>query len=224
MEFFRIEAPRVRGIMGHVGNLIDTIGFDYLEFKEQTKSVDYLRCVEPHLFPNLFPMNMPEGIEMTLKGMLVAGKWRPQDDALVMMDRNDARNTLITELGVHSKENPNKKLQGISDDRLVDMAAIVLFLMNAKLGVDRKWLQDHFVDDHRGKLVTFIGSMTGESEVSIGSMSDRQLLSCAFAFKPEAANNLLKWSYESKDPVVVGVRTDVVETRNAQKRRGASLW
>jgi hypothetical protein len=191
MAPFRIEAPRVRGIMGHVGNLIDTIGFDYLEFKMDTKSADFLRCIEPYLFPNLFPMNLPTGMEMTVKGMLVAGKWRQQRD-LLMATQDDSRNTLIVELGGHSTESPN--LQGFSNERLVEMAATVLFLMNAKLGLDRKWLQAHSAKDHREKVITFINSMTGEPEDSLRSLSDTQLLSCAFAFKPEAAKDLGKWS------------------------------
>ncbi len=161
MAPFRIEAPRVRGIMGHVGNLVDTIGFDYLEFKNDTKSPDFLRCVEPYLFPTQFPL--PTGMEMTVKGMLVAGKWRQQRD-LLMATQDDARNVLIVELGGHSTESPN--LQGFSDERLVEMAAIVLFLMNANLGQDRKWLQAHSAKDHREKVITFVNSMTREPEDS----------------------------------------------------------
>ena len=48
-----------------------------------------------------------------------------------MATQDDARNVLIVELGGRGPESPN--LQGFSDERLVEMAAIVLFLMNANL-------------------------------------------------------------------------------------------
>ena len=145
---FRIEAPRVRSITGHAGRIVDSVGFRYLDFKSTTELPEFLRAIEPYLFPTIFRPVM----KMTTRGMLVAGKWRQQAD-LTMASDDDVRNTLIVEIGGHSTDGPY--LQGFSDARLVEMASIILFLMAAKIH-DRKWLETHPAKDHRDQLIRFI--------------------------------------------------------------------
>ncbi len=182
---FRIEAPRVRSITGHAGKTIDSVGFRYLEFQDGTQSPEFLRAIEPYLFPT----SLPNVMHMTTRGMLVAGKWRRRSD-LTMETDDGVRNTLIVEIGGHSKDGPD--LQGFSDARLVEMASIIVFLMAAKIH-DRQWLQTQSAKEHRGQLIRFIHGKAGKSVASLEALSDAELVRWGFALKPEAAKELGEW-------------------------------
>lgn len=185
MTPFRIEAPHVRAITGHSGKIVDSVGFRYLDFNSATESPEFLRTIEPYLFPS----NLPPVMKMTTRGMLVAGKWRQQADLLMLSD-DDVRNTLIVEIGGHSTDGPY--LQGFGDSRLVEIASVLLFLMAAKIH-DRKWLETHSAKDHREQLMRFIHGSTGEPEESLRSFSDTELVNWGFALRPEASKELGQW-------------------------------
>ncbi len=185
MTPFRLEAPRVRSITGYSGGIVDSVGFRYLDFNSETASPEFLRAIAPYLFPK----NVPSVMKMTIAGMLVAGKWRTQG-ALRMVNEDAARNTLITDLHNHTTD--GKYLQGFNDARLVEIAAVIVFLMAAKIH-DRAWLQAHSVKEHRDELITFVHGWTDEPEKSLRSFSDTELVSWGFGIEPEAANALGQW-------------------------------
>jgi hypothetical protein len=70
-------------------------------------------------------------IEMTLRGVLLAGKWRDEAGLKTMSD-GDCRNTLIVELGKHSRHHPENYYQGFPyNDELIGRGAVVVFLSQA---------------------------------------------------------------------------------------------
>src|SRR5262249_387310 len=89
-----IEAPRVCEIVGHSGRVIDSIGLRYRELpvEDGPQSRQFLLNMEPLLFP----LNIPSKIEMTLRGVLLAGGWRTEDE-LNGTTTDNKRNTLIVE-------------------------------------------------------------------------------------------------------------------------------
>jgi len=89
-------------------------------------------------------------IEMTPGGILVAGKWRTQDE-LNKMSAGDIRNTLIVELSKRSIR-PGGYFQDKKDDDLVGFGAMVVFLL--KFGIrNDTWLKQNTDDDHRNILI-----------------------------------------------------------------------
>ena len=50
-EYKMIEAPRVRGLFGWKGDLVHSVGLNYLALSDSAKSRAYLLAMEPYLFP-----------------------------------------------------------------------------------------------------------------------------------------------------------------------------
>jgi hypothetical protein len=92
----------------------------------------------------------PFTITMTPGGILVAGKWRTQDE-VNKAKAEDIRNTLIVELSGHTNQ-PGGYFQGKKDDDLVGIGAVVVFLLKAGIR-DRAWLKQNSDDDHRNILI-----------------------------------------------------------------------
>jgi len=112
-------------------------------------------------------------IEMTLGGVLLAGKWRTADD-LKKMTKEDIRNTLIVELNGHSKQ-PVEYFQGFDDNALVGKGAAVVFLMKARIR-DNNALKNMSDDDQRNTLIVENGKHTGKTNPEMWKMSDQQLV------------------------------------------------
>lgn len=129
------------------------------------------------LSPNVSSLFEAEGdkaaIEMTLGGVLLAGKWRTADD-LKKMTKEDIRNTLIVELNGHSKQ-PVEYFQGFDDNALVGKGAAVVFLMKARIR-DNNALKNMSDDDQRNTLIVENGKHTGKTNPEMWKMSDQQLV------------------------------------------------
>jgi Jacalin-like lectin domain len=178
LEYTRIEAPRVCGLVGYSGALIDSIGLRYRELAEQgVASRDFLLEMEP----NLFPSNIPKTIDMTVKGILAAGNWRREED-LRNATTEDARNTLIVVLNGYSNQ---RHYQGFNNDALVGKGAIVVFLLKA--GYDQSQLQKMSDGDHRNTVITYIHTNTDEPVPALQALGDGELVRWGFAIKGDTA-------------------------------------
>jgi hypothetical protein len=94
---------------------------------------------EDPTFSEYFPIQaIKNTIEMTPRGILLAGKWRTQDE-LNKMSAGDIRNTLIVELSKHTNQ-PVGYFQGKKDDDLVGFGAMVVFLLKTGIRNDT-WLK-----------------------------------------------------------------------------------
>jgi hypothetical protein len=72
---------------------------------------------------------MSLSIDMTLHGVLLAGKWTTES-GLKQHDDEWWRNHLITKLG-HTSAKPDGYYQGFNNDELIGKGAILVFLLQA---------------------------------------------------------------------------------------------
>jgi len=109
-------------------------------------------------------------IEMTPGGILVAGKWRTQDE-VNKAKAEDIRKALIVELSKRTIR-PEGYFQDKKDDDLVGFGAVVVFLLKAGIR-DDKWLKDNTDDDHRNILITVLAET---QRPGLQGMSNQELV------------------------------------------------
>jgi hypothetical protein len=102
-------------------------------------------------------------IEMTPGGILVAGKWRTQDE-LNKMPAEDIRNTLIVALSKHTNQ-PVEYFQGFNNDDLVGKGAVVAFLRKAAIRDDAA-LKNMTDADQRKALIYVLAPRPGLQDMS----------------------------------------------------------
>jgi hypothetical protein len=121
---------------------------------------------------------------MTVRGVLLAGKWRTEEE-LNRTSADNKRNTLIVELGGHSNETGNS-MWGLSDEVLVGKAAVLLLLMDA--GIRQKdWLKANSFNNHRNALIASIHSFTDEPLEALRRLSDPELVRWGSTIKSNSA-------------------------------------
>ena len=113
----------------------------------------------------------PFTIEMTPGGILVAGKWRTQDQ-VNKAKAEDIRNTLIVELSKRSIR-PGGYFQGKNNDELVGFGAMVVFLLKFEIRPDT-WLKQNTDDDHRNILIYVLTAWTQRPDLQ--GMSNQKLV------------------------------------------------
>lgn len=116
---------------------------------------------------------MPFTIEMSVRGVLLAGKWRTEDE-LNHMPTEQKRNLLIVELEQHTNQTA-QYFQRYDNDRLVGKAATVVFLREAGIRDDNalKRLSD---DDQRNILIVENNDHTDRPGPELQGMSDKELV------------------------------------------------
>lgn len=184
LEYAEIEAPRVCGLVGNSGRVVDSIGLRYRDLADGGSVPERWRNFLVLLEPYLFPMNVPSQIDLSVRGILLAGKWRTADD-LDTMSSEDKRNTLIAELGGHSNQD-GPYFWGMDDAALAQKGAVVVFLLTTGLR-DRKWLQAHSCAEHRAAVVQLIHNARDEPHKTLEGLSEGELVRWGFVIKPKAA-------------------------------------
>lgn len=182
--YAEIEAPRVCGLVGNSGRVVDSIGLRYRDLADGGSVPERWRNFLVLLEPYLFPMNVPSQIDLSVRGILLAGKWRTADD-LDTMSSEDKRNTLIAELGGHSNQD-GPYFWGMDDAALAQKGAVVVFLLTTGLR-DRKWLQAHSCAEHRAAVVQLIHNARDEPHKTLEGLSEGELVRWGFVIKPKAA-------------------------------------
>jgi hypothetical protein len=187
LNYSTIEAPRVCGLVGHSAVLVDSIGLRYRELAEGSagpKDRSFLRVMEPVLFPS----NMPSVIDMTVKGILLAGKWRTEAE-LEGTSTDNKRNTLIVVLNGLSNQSA-QYFQRFDDKALVGKGAVVVFLKAAGICNDSQ-LKAMSDDGHRNAVISVIHNFTDEPVPKLQSLPDPELVRWGFAIKGGAAVAML---------------------------------
>ena len=116
---------------------------------------------------------MPFTIEMTPRGVLLAGGWRAENE-LNHMPTEDKRNSLIVELANHTNQ-PVGYFQGFDDDALVGKAATVVFLREAGIRDDNA-LRNMSDSDQRNTLVVENNNHTDRPISSLQNMGNKELV------------------------------------------------
>ena len=183
LEYAEIEAPRVCGLVGNSGRVVDSIGLRYCDLAQGASVPERWRNFLILLEPYLFPINVPSQIDMTVRGILAAGKWRTADE-LDTISREDKRNTLIVELGGHSNQD-GAYFWGLDDAALVQRGAVILFLLTTGIH-DRSWLKAHSCAEHRDAVIQLIHSARDEPYDTLKKLSEGELVRWGFAIKGNA--------------------------------------
>lgn len=184
LEYNEIEAPRVCGLVGNSGKVVDSIGLRYRDLAEGEGVPERWRNFLILLEPYLFPINVPSQIEMTVRGILVAGGWRTAEQ-LDTISGEDKRNTLIVELGGHSNHD-GAYFWGLDDAALVQRGAVVVFLLTTGIH-DRSWLKAHSCAEHRDAVIQLIHNARDEPYETLKKLSEGELVRWGFAIKSNAA-------------------------------------
>lgn len=116
---------------------------------------------------------MPFTIEMTLRGVILAGKWRTEDE-LNHMPTEDKRNCLIVELSKHTNQ-PVGYFQGFDDNALVGKGATVVFLRETGIRDDNA-LKNMSDDDVRNTLIVENNAHIDGPISSLQGMSNQELV------------------------------------------------
>jgi hypothetical protein len=120
---------------------------------------------------------MSLSIEMTLHGVLLAGKWRTEAE-LKMHDDVWWRNDLITKLNEYTKIEPGFNYQAFINDDLIASGAIVVFLSQSGY-YDRDGLKTMTDDDHRNTIIVHNNVQTGIPTGVLQGLTNRQLVRLA---------------------------------------------
>lgn len=118
-------------------------------------------------------LNKPFTIEMTLRGVLLAGEWRTADE-LNHTTTENKRNTLIVELSGHTNQSGGY-FQGFDDDALVGKGATVVFLRGAGIRDDDA-LKNMSDDDQRNTLIVVNNGYTDRSISQLQGMNNQELV------------------------------------------------
>ena len=184
LVYAEIEAPRACGLVGNSGRVIDSIGLRYRDLAEGRTLPERWRNFLILLEPYLFPKDVPSHIEMTVRGMLMAGRWRTAE-GLDTMSGEDKRNTLIVELGGHSNQD-GAYFWGLDDAALVQRGAVVVFLLTTGTH-DRIWLKAHSCAEHRAAVIQLIHNARDEPLKALEGLSEGELVRWGFAIKTNTA-------------------------------------
>lgn len=178
-----LPAPRVIGLVGASSALVHGIGLKYRVLANNLPHRNFLLALEPYLFPT----NVPYHLDLTTRGVLLAGGWR--SDELSDMSPEAKRNTLIVVLAGSSNQPAGYFQSTPRDDdnrALVEKAAVVVFLLQAGLR-EQSWLKEHSDIDHLNTLVAFIHSHTDEPVAKLQGLSVGELVRWGWTIKGGAA-------------------------------------
>ena len=112
-------------------------------------------------------------MDMTVPGVLLAGKWRTKD-SLNDKTTDNKRNTLIQELSKHTNQSV-EYFQRFDDDALIGKGAVVVFLTEAEIR-DEKVLKNMSDDDQRNTLIVENNAHTDRPIPQLQAMSNQNLV------------------------------------------------
>jgi hypothetical protein len=113
--------------------------------------------------------------DMTLHGVLVAGKWTTEPESKATSDA--WRNHLIWILNQYTQIEPTFNYQAFQNPALIDSGAIVVFLLAVGWSIDQLKLRTD--DDHRNEIIIWNGAHTGVPFLQ--GLTNRQLVRLAIA-------------------------------------------
>ena len=139
-------------------------------------------------------------IDMTLRGIVLAGKWRTDAELKTMSD-DDCRNCLIVELGKHSnneKTAPGYWSQFPGNDVLIGKGAVVVFLLQSGIK-NLAWLKDHSDVDHRKALSDLVKQRTGCTDTDLKDMSNQKLVQLGLVSSVNLKPEVKEWVLAVED-------------------------
>jgi Clostridium epsilon toxin ETX/Bacillus mosquitocidal toxin MTX2 len=156
---------------------------------------------------------MPFTIEMTLRGVLLAGKWRRADE-LNHMPTVEKRNALVVELSKRTNQTV-KYFSGFDDDTLVGKGATVVFLREAGIRDDNA-LKNMSDGDERNAMVVEINNRTDRGIPQLSAMSDRELVQVGLEWfaNSRTVAAILEFDWKIDQAKVLTNVPDIIATEN----------
>lgn len=152
---------------------------------------------------------MTISIEMTVRGILIAGHWRTEAE-LNNMTTDDKRNTLIVVLTTITNQSVHY-FQGFADDVLVGKAAVAVFLLEAGL-VTEAWLKAHTDDNERNTLIDQLNRKTDRPVRELQGKSNGELVVLGLEWLNGArmVTGILDFSWETDTAKVLAGVPDMI--------------
>ncbi|HEX8251457.1 MAG TPA: ETX/MTX2 family pore-forming toxin [Pyrinomonadaceae bacterium] len=159
-------------------------------------------------------------IEMTLRGILLAGKWRTEEELNHMLTE-DKRNTLIVEMNKHSNQDVGH-FQAMNDDALIGVGAVTVFLLESKIrsNDDLKTMSD---DDQRNTLIVENNYRTDNPIPQLQGMSNKELVQMGLEWfaKSRTIAAILELYWKLDFAKVLETAPDVIETQTYDNRKSS---
>jgi hypothetical protein len=157
-------------------------------------------------------------IEMTPRGVLLAGGFRTEEE-LNRMRNEDKRNTMIVELAGHTNQ-PVPYFQGFKDDVLVGMLAVAVFLEKAGIRnlADLKTLSN---DDQRNTLIVANEGYTDRSIPELQGKSNQELVQIGLEWfaKSRAIAAILEFYWNVDQSKIIGTTPEVLQVQSYDNRQ-----
>jgi hypothetical protein len=135
---------------------------------------DLRRLTYPQLAQRALDVMSVFSMEMTLRGVLLAGKWATEAE-LKKHDDEWWRNGLISKLNEYTKALPEFNYQAFTNNDLIANGAMVVFLSQARgHGIDA--LKKTSADDQRNGMIVHDNQHTGIPVGVLQGLSNRQLV------------------------------------------------
>lgn len=151
-------------------------------------------------------------IEMTLRGVLLAGRWRTQEE-LNHITLENKRNTLIVELSKHTNQ-PVAYFQKFDDNALVGKGATAVFLQEAAIRTQSD-LRNMSDGDQRNTLIVENSNHLDIEVPTLQGKTDRELVQLGLGWYSQAKTiaAVLELSFDTKDAQVLETVPEVLENK-----------
>ncbi len=150
-------------------------------------------------------------IEMTPRGVLLAGRWRMADE-LNHMPTAEKRNALVVELSKHTNQTV-QYFSGFDDDTLVGKAAAAVFLREAGIRDDNA-LKNMSDGDQRNTLVVENNNRTDRPIPQLSALSDKELVQLGLEWfaKSKTVAAILDFDWKIDQSKVLKNVPDIIAT------------
>jgi hypothetical protein len=150
---------------------------------------------------------MTISIEMTVRGVLLAGHWRTEAE-LNNMTTEDKRNTLIVSLTTVTNQSVSY-FQRFDDNTLVAKAAVPVFLLIAGL-VSESWLKANSDDGARNYLIIELNKKTDKPIRDLQGKSNGELVAMGLEWLNGArmVTGIIEFSWKADDAKILATVPD----------------
>ena len=157
---------------------------------------------------------------MTLRGVLLAGKWRTEEE-LNHMPTEEKRNALIVEMSKHTNQDVSH-FQGLNNDDLIGVGAVVVFLMRAGIR-DLATLRTYSDGDQRNAMVVENNNHTDIPVPTLSGKSNRELVIIGLEWyaKSKTVAAILELDWYIDFAKVVNAVPDIIASQTYDNRNSS---
>ncbi len=160
-------------------------------------------------------------IEMTPRGVLLAGKFRTEDE-LNHTSTDNKRNTMIVALSQHTNQSVGY-FQGFPDDALVGKLATAVFLKEAGIR-DGDALKTMTDDDERNTLIVVNEGYTDRAVSQLQGLSNQELVQVGLEWftKSRTLAAILEFYWNVDQAKILGTAPEIIQVQSYDNRKSTS--